>query len=70
LVAGVQVLTRILESIFYYIMLEFFYHYLDELVIYSKDFESLVTHVEVLTRLRRAKLKPVKIVSSEQEISF
>jgi len=28
---------------------------LDDLVIYSEDFESLVTHVEVLTRLRGPK---------------
>lgn len=70
LVAGVQTLARILDSIFRYIKFQFFYHYLDDLIIYSEDFESLVIHVEVFTLLHKAKVKPENIVFSEQEISF
>jgi hypothetical protein len=70
LAAGVQVLTRLLDRIFYYIKFEFFYKYLDYFFIYSEDFESLVTHVEDLTRLRKAKVKPDKTVLPEQQISF
>jgi len=43
---GEQVLTRILDSLFHYINFETLYHYLDDLVICSEDFESHVTRVE------------------------
>jgi hypothetical protein len=49
------------------------YHYLDDLVIYSSDFDQHLDHVaQVLSRLRDAGLtvKPSKVVFAVQEISF
>jgi hypothetical protein len=70
---GVQVLTRLLDKIFHDVKFKFVYHYLDDLVIYSSDFDQHLDHVvQVLSRLRDAGLtvKLSKVVFGVQEISF
>jgi hypothetical protein len=70
---GAQVLTRLLDMIFHDVKFKFIYHYLDDLVIYSEDFDQHLQHVsQVLSRLRKAGLtiKPSKVVFAVKEISF
>jgi len=73
LATGAQVLTRLLDRVFGDVKFDFVYHYLDDLVVYSEDFDSHLKHLEiVLGRLRSAGLtvKPEKVVFATQEISF
>jgi hypothetical protein len=59
--------------IFHDVKFKFIYHYLDDLVIYSKDFDQHLQHIsQVLSRLRKAGLtvKPSKVVFAVKEISF
>jgi hypothetical protein len=68
-----QVLTRLLDMIFHGVKFKFVYHYRDNIVIYSEDFDQYLKHVsQVLSRLRNADLtvKPSKVVLAVQEISF
>jgi transposase InsO family protein len=73
LATGAQVLTRLLDRVFQDLKFECVYHYLDDVVVYSEDFESHLKHLRiVLDRLRDAGLtvKPDKVVFATQEISF
>lgn len=73
LAIGGQALSRLLDSIFHDIKFKFLFHYLDDLVIYSKDFESHLQHIsEVLKRLGEANLtvNPNKVKFAHHEISF
>jgi hypothetical protein len=68
-----QVLTRLLDMIFHDVKFRFIYHYLDDMVIYSENFDQHLDHIaEVLSRLHEAGLtvKPSKVVFAVQEISF
>jgi hypothetical protein len=68
-----QVLTRLLDRVFQDYKFKFVYHYLDDVVVYSEDFESHMRHLSlVFERLRQAGLtvKPEKVVLATQEISF
>ena len=68
-----QVLTRLLDHVFQDLKFDFVYHYLDDVVIYSKSFEAHLEHIRlVLDRLRPAGLtvKPEKVVFANQEIVF
>jgi hypothetical protein len=68
-----QVLTRLLDREFQDLKFEFVYHYLDDVVVYSENFEEHLEHLKiVLDRLRSAGLtvKPEKVVFATQEISF
>ena len=57
LATGAQVLTRLLDKIFSDVKFQFVYHYLDDLVVYSEDFEQHMEHLrEVFFRLKRAGL--------------
>jgi hypothetical protein len=70
---GAHVLTRVVDMIFHDVKFKFVCHYVDELVIYSEDFDQYLEHVsQVLSRLRNAGLtvKPSKVVLAEQRISF
>jgi hypothetical protein len=70
---GAQVLTCLLDMILYNVKFGFIYHYLDDLVIYSENFDQHLDHIsEVLSCLREAGLavKPSKVVFVLQEISF
>jgi hypothetical protein len=70
---GVQVLTRRLDRVFQDLKFEFAYHYRNDVVIYSQDFDSHLEHIRiVLDRLKAAGLtvKPDKVVFATQEISF
>ena len=73
LASGAQVLTGLLDRVFQDLKFEFVCHYLDDVVIYSKNFEDHLEHLGiVLERLRSAGLtvKPEKVVFATQEISF
>jgi hypothetical protein len=73
LATGAQVLSRLLDQVFQDIKFEFVYHYPDDVVVYSKDFEEHLKHVNiVLELLRKAGLtvKPQKVVFATKEISF
>jgi hypothetical protein len=73
LATGAQVLTRLLDRVFHDVKFKYVYHYLDDVIIYSPDFESHVKHVQgVLERLREAGLtvKLSKVVFATQEVSF
>jgi hypothetical protein len=72
LATGAQVLSRPLYRVFQDIKFEFVYHYLDD-VVYSKDFEENLKHVNtVFERLTKAGLtvKPQKVFFATKEISF
>jgi hypothetical protein len=67
------VLTRLLDWVFQDMKFDFMYHYLDDVVIFSKNFEEHLDHVGiVLQRLREAGLtvKQQKLVFATEEISF
>lgn len=73
LATGAQVLTRLLDRVFEGLKFDCVYHYLDDVVIYSPDFESHLEHIRVvLGRLRKAGLtvRLSKVVFATQEISF
>lgn len=73
LAIGGQALSRLLDSIFHDIKFKYLFHYLDDLVIYSKDFDSHLKHIsEVLKRLGEANLtvNPSKVRFAHHEISF
>jgi hypothetical protein len=73
LATDAQVLTRLLDHVFQDIKFEFVYHYLDDVVIYSRTFEEHLGHIRVVPdRLREAALtvKPQKVVFATKEISF
>jgi hypothetical protein len=63
----------LLDKVFDELKFECVYHYLDDVVIYSKTFEEHLEHVKiVLERLRAAGLtvKPEKVMFATKEISF
>jgi hypothetical protein len=73
LATGAQVLTRLLDQLFQGNKFEIIYHYLDDDVICSEDFDQHLVHLrEVLDRLRRAGLteRPDKVKFATQESSF
>jgi transposase InsO family protein len=73
LATGAQVLTRLLDKVFGDLKFNYVYHYLDDLVIYSENYQEHLEHVrEVLNRLRGAGLtvKPEKVTFATKEISF
>ena len=73
LATGAQVLTRLLDRVFHDLKFDFVYHYLDDVVVYSENFEEHLVHVKtVFDRLRSAGLtvKPEKVVFATQEIAF
>jgi hypothetical protein len=73
LATGAQVLTRLLDKVFGDVKFQYVYHYLDDLLIYSENYDDHLVHVcEVLERLRAAGLtvKPEKVTFATQEISF
>lgn len=73
LATGAQVLTRTLDKIFADVKFQYVYHYLDDLVIYSNNFEEHLAHLEeVLTRLRQAGLtvNPGKVKFATDQLSF
>jgi hypothetical protein len=70
---GAQVLNRLLDIIFHDMKFKFVYHYFDDLIIYSENFDQHLDHIsEVLSRLREGGLtvKPSKVAFAVQEISF
>jgi hypothetical protein len=65
LATGAQVLTQLLACVFQDLKFDFVYHYLDNVVIYSENFESHLEHIRmVLDRLRKAGLtiRPEKVL--------
>jgi hypothetical protein len=70
---GVQVLTRLLDMVFSDVKFKFVFHYLDDLVIYSKSFDDHIALLrEVFGRLRRAGLtvNPAKVKFATSHLSF
>lgn len=70
---GAQTLTRLLDSIFHDLKFKYVFNYLDDLLVYSEDWESHLSHLEeVLNRLKVAKLtvNPEKVKFAQSEISF
>ena len=66
-------LTRILDQIFHDVKLQYVYHYFDDLVIYSENFEEHMVHLrEVLARLHAAGLtvNPDKVKFASDQLSF
>ena len=66
-------MTCLLDRVFGDVKFNFVYHYLDDLVVYSEDFDSHIRHLKiVLDCLRSAGLtvKTEKGVFATQEISF
>ena len=62
-------MTRLLDRVFGDVKFNFVYHYSDDLVVYSEDFDSQIKHLEiVLDRLRSAGLtvKTEKVVFATQ----
>lgn len=73
LAVGAQTLTRLLDSVFHDLKFKCIFNYLDDLLVYSEDFESHIAHVEeVLRRLRHAGLtvNPEKVQFCHEQISF
>ena len=73
LATGDRMLSSLLDHVFQEFKFDFVYHYLDDVVIYSKSFEAHLEHIRlVLDRLRPAGLtvKPEKVVFANQEIVF
>jgi hypothetical protein len=73
LAAGAQVLTRLLDKFFSDVKFQYVYHYLDDLVIYSENFDDHVRHIrEVLSRLKEAGLtvKPSQVRFATTQLSF
>ena len=70
---GAQVLSRLLDNLFSDIKFKYLYHYLDDLVIYSPDFDSHLVHLrEVFGRLQQAGLtvRRSKVHFATAQISF
>lgn len=70
---GSAVCSRLLELIFQDIKYKYVYHYLDDIVVYSRDLEQHLVHLqEVLSRLKRANLtvNPNKVNFAVKEFSF
>lgn len=70
---GAQALSSVLDTLFEDIKFKFVLHYLDDIVIYSADFESHLKHIEiVLSKLRFAgfTIKPEKANFAKKQISF
>ena len=66
-------LTRLLDHVFQDLKFDFVYHYLDDVVIYSKSFEAHLENIHLVSdHLRQAGLtvKPEKVVFATQEIAF
>lgn len=73
LATGAAVLSQLMDSVFSDIKFKFVYHYLDDLVIYSKSAQEHLEHIrEVLVRLRQAGLtvNPGKVVFACSAIKF
>lgn len=73
LATGAAVLSRLLDSVFGEFKFKFVFNYLDDVVVYSKNFEDHIEHLkQVTTRLREAGLtvKPGKVILAKSEISF
>lgn len=70
---GSSVCSRLLEKIFHDLKFKYVYHYLDDIVIYSKSMREHVNHLrEVLSRLRQAGLtvNPEKVNFATSKFSF
>jgi hypothetical protein len=73
LATGAQVLTGLLDQFFQDFKFDFVYHYLDDVVIHSEDFDSHVEHIRFVSEcLRQAGMtvKPEKVVLGTKEILF
>lgn len=73
LAIGAQVLCQLLDQIFGDIKFNYVYHYLDDVVVYSKSFSEHVLHLkEVFRRLREAGLtvNPEKVHLAVEKLSF
>lgn len=73
LATGAQALSSVLDRLFGDVKYKFVFHYLDDIVIYSKDFDSHLAHIEaVLLRLREAgfTVNPEKALFAKKQISF
>ena len=73
LATGAQVLTRLLDRVFGDVKFNLVYHFLDELVVYSEDFDSHIKHIGIVLDLLRSAgltVKLEKVVFATQEISF
>lgn len=70
---GAQALSSVLDTLFEEEKFKFVYHYLDDIVIYSKDFNSHLKHIEIiLSKLRNAgfTVNPEKAQFAKERISF
>jgi hypothetical protein len=66
-------LTRLIDGVFHDIKFEFVYHYLDEVVFFSRDFSEHLNHLWIVLQSLREEgltLKQQKSVFATEEISF
>lgn len=73
LATGAAVLSQLMDSVFSEIKFKFVYHYLDDLVVYSKSAQEHLEHLrEVFMRLRQAGLtvNPAKVVFAGSAMKF
>lgn len=73
LAVGAQTLTRLLDLIFHNVKFKYVYNYLDDLLVFSEDWDSHMLHLEeVMKRLKEAQLtvNPDKVKFARNEISF
>jgi hypothetical protein len=73
LATGAQVLTRLLNMIFHYTKFRCVYHYSDDLVVNSENYEEHLQQLNVVfSRLRNAgfTVNPSKVMFVVQEIIF
>lgn len=73
LATGAAVLSRLLDSVLGDFKFKFLYNYLDDVVVYSTNFEDHISHLrQVFARLKEAGLtvKPTKVTLAREQISF
>lgn len=73
LATGAAVLSQLMDMVFSDVKFRFVYHYLDDLVVYSRSANEHLQHLrEVFNRLRRAGLtvNPNKVVFAGQKMKF